>query len=104
MICIPTGPGRGGLRRWAARPGAGALTPDHLAMTGVQAAGPASAVQVFQQRDHHPAAGVQRLPGRAGGERLVEPGQLAEMRAFLRSGGKTLTETWSYPWRAEAQG
>ena len=24
--------------------------------------------------------------------------------AFLRSGGKTLTETWSYPWRAEAQG
>lgn len=35
---------------------------------------------------------------------VVEPGQLAEMRAFLRSGGKTLTETWSYPWRAEAQG
>ena len=34
---------------------------------------------------------------------VVEPGQLAEMRAFLRSGGKTLTETWSYPWRAEAQ-
>ncbi len=35
---------------------------------------------------------------------VVEPGQIAEMRAFLRSGGKTLTETWSYPWRAEAQG
>lgn len=35
---------------------------------------------------------------------VVEPGQLAEMRAFLRSGGKALTETWSYPWRAEAQG
>ncbi|MFJ5370301.1 glucan biosynthesis protein [Bosea sp. CER48] len=35
---------------------------------------------------------------------MVEPGQLAEMRAFLRSGGKTLTETWSYPWRSEAQG
>ena len=33
---------------------------------------------------------------------VVEPGQLAEMRAFLRSGEKTLTETWSYPWRAEA--
>jgi glucans biosynthesis protein len=31
-----------------------------------------------------------------------EPGQLAEMRAFLKSGPKTLTETWSYPWRAEA--
>lgn len=33
---------------------------------------------------------------------VVEPGQLAEMRAFLRSGDKALTETWSYPWRAEA--
>ncbi|WP_298922826.1 glucan biosynthesis protein G [uncultured Bosea sp.] len=32
-----------------------------------------------------------------------EPGQLAEMRAFLKSGNKTLTETWSYPWRAEAK-
>jgi glucans biosynthesis protein len=31
---------------------------------------------------------------------VVEPGQLAEMRAFLKSGSKTLTETWSYPWRA----
>ena len=35
---------------------------------------------------------------------VVEPGQLAEMRAFLKSGSKTLTETWSYPWRSEAQG
>jgi glucans biosynthesis protein len=33
---------------------------------------------------------------------VVEPGQLAEMRAFLKSADKTLTETWSYPWRAEA--
>lgn len=33
---------------------------------------------------------------------VVEPGQLAEMRAFLKSGEKTLTETWSYPWRSEA--
>ncbi len=32
---------------------------------------------------------------------VVEPGQLAEMRAFLKSGDKTLTETWSYPWRAD---
>ncbi|MGX5733903.1 glucan biosynthesis protein [Bosea thiooxidans] len=32
---------------------------------------------------------------------VVEPGQIAEMRAFLKSGNKTLTETWSYPWRAE---
>lgn len=33
---------------------------------------------------------------------VVEPGQMAEMRAFLKSGEKTLTETWSYPWRAES--
>ena len=33
---------------------------------------------------------------------VVEPGQVAEMRAFLRSGGKALTETWSYQWRAPA--
>ncbi|SEG25738.1 glucan biosynthesis protein [Bosea lathyri] len=33
---------------------------------------------------------------------VVEPGQTAEMRAFLKSGDKTLTETWSYPWRADA--
>lgn len=33
---------------------------------------------------------------------VVEPGQLAEMRAFLKSGDKTLTETWSYPWRADS--
>ncbi|AOO79685.1 glucan biosynthesis protein [Bosea vaviloviae] len=33
---------------------------------------------------------------------VVEPGQVAEMRAFLKSGEKTLTETWSYPWRAES--
>ncbi len=32
---------------------------------------------------------------------VVEPGQIAEMRAFLKSGDKTLTETWSFPWRAE---
>lgn len=33
---------------------------------------------------------------------VVEPGQLAEMRAFLKAGDKALTETWSYPWRSEA--
>lgn len=33
---------------------------------------------------------------------IVEPGQVAEMRAFLKSGGKALTETWSYQWRAPA--
>ncbi|MEN5081905.1 glucan biosynthesis protein G [Bosea sp. TWI1241] len=31
---------------------------------------------------------------------LVEPGQTADLRAFLRNGDKALTETWTYPWRA----
>jgi glucans biosynthesis protein len=31
----------------------------------------------------------------------VEPGQVADLRAFLRSGTRTLTETWIYPWSAE---
>jgi glucans biosynthesis protein len=25
---------------------------------------------------------------------------MADLRAFLRSGDKALTETWTYPWRA----
>lgn len=33
---------------------------------------------------------------------VVEPGQVAELRAFLKSGDKTLSETWSYPWRSDA--
>jgi glucans biosynthesis protein len=32
---------------------------------------------------------------------LVEPGQAVDVRAFLRSGTKALTETWTCPWRAE---
>jgi glucans biosynthesis protein len=31
----------------------------------------------------------------------VEPGQTTDIRAFLRSGPKTLTETWLMPWIAE---
>ncbi len=31
----------------------------------------------------------------------VEPGQSADLRAFLRAGQKALTETWTYPYRAE---
>ncbi len=31
----------------------------------------------------------------------VEPGQATDLRAFLRSGSRTLTETWVYPWPAE---
>lgn len=31
----------------------------------------------------------------------VEPGQSTDVRAFLRSGSRALTETWTYPWRAE---
>jgi glucans biosynthesis protein len=33
---------------------------------------------------------------------VLEPGQSADLRAFLRSGPKALTETWTYPWRAPA--
>ena len=31
----------------------------------------------------------------------VEPGQSTDLRAYLRSGNKALTETWTYPWVAE---
>lgn len=30
----------------------------------------------------------------------LAPGQTTDLRAFLRAGGKTLTETWTYPWTA----
>jgi glucans biosynthesis protein len=30
----------------------------------------------------------------------AKPGQTADLRAFLRAGDRTLTETWTYPWRA----
>ncbi|HRK23999.1 MAG TPA: glucan biosynthesis protein G [Beijerinckiaceae bacterium] len=29
------------------------------------------------------------------------PGQLTDLRAFLKAGSRVLTETWTYPWRAE---
>ena len=28
----------------------------------------------------------------------IEPGQSTDLRAYLRSGNKALTETWTYPW------
>ena len=31
----------------------------------------------------------------------LDPGQSTDLRAFLRSGARALTETWTYPWRAE---
>ena len=31
----------------------------------------------------------------------LEAGQTTDLRAFLRAGGRTLTETWTYPWTAE---
>jgi periplasmic glucans biosynthesis protein len=31
----------------------------------------------------------------------LEPGQSADLRAFLRTGARALTETWTFPWRAE---
>jgi glucans biosynthesis protein len=30
----------------------------------------------------------------------IEPGQSTDLRAYLRSGNKALTETWTYPWIA----
>jgi glucans biosynthesis protein len=30
----------------------------------------------------------------------LEPGQSTDLRAFLRSGSRALTETWTFPWRA----
>jgi glucans biosynthesis protein len=30
----------------------------------------------------------------------LEPGQSADLRAYLRAGNKALTETWTYPWTA----
>jgi periplasmic glucans biosynthesis protein len=33
---------------------------------------------------------------------VMEPGQSGDLRAFLRAGSRTLTETWTYPWRAPA--
>ena len=29
------------------------------------------------------------------------PGQVTDLRAFLKAGSRVLTETWTYPWRAE---
>jgi glucans biosynthesis protein len=31
----------------------------------------------------------------------LEPGQSTDLRAFLRAGNRTLTETWTFPWTAE---
>lgn len=31
----------------------------------------------------------------------LDQGQSADLRAFLRSGSRALTETWTFPWRAE---
>lgn len=28
-------------------------------------------------------------------------GQITDLRAFLKAGTRTLTETWTYPWKAE---
>ena len=30
----------------------------------------------------------------------LEPGQSTDLRAFLKAGNRTLTETWTYPWSA----
>ncbi len=37
---------------------------------------------------------------RAGVDVAVDPGLSTDLRVFLRSGSKALTETWTFPWRA----
>jgi glucans biosynthesis protein len=32
---------------------------------------------------------------------VLDPGQSTDLRAFLRSGPRTLTETWTFPWKAD---
>ena len=32
---------------------------------------------------------------------VMDPGQSGDLRAFLRNGTRALTETWTYPWRAD---
>jgi len=39
---------------------------------------------------------------RAGVDVAVDPGQSTDIRVFLRSGAKALTETWTFPWRAKS--
>jgi glucans biosynthesis protein len=31
----------------------------------------------------------------------LEPGQSTDLRAFLKAGTRTLTETWTFPWAIE---
>jgi glucans biosynthesis protein len=38
---------------------------------------------------------------RAGIDIALDKGQSADVRAFLRSGNRALTETWTFPWKAE---
>ena len=33
--------------------------------------------------------------------RYVDAGQTADLRAFLRASDRALTETWTFPWKAE---
>lgn len=38
---------------------------------------------------------------RAGIDVQLEKGQSTDLRAFLKSGNRALTETWTFPWKAE---
>ena len=38
---------------------------------------------------------------RAAVDIALEPGQSTDLRVFLKAGNRALTETWTYPWRAE---
>jgi glucans biosynthesis protein len=38
---------------------------------------------------------------RAGIDVVGDPGQTADLRAFLRAGNRALTETWTFPWKVD---
>jgi glucans biosynthesis protein len=38
---------------------------------------------------------------RAAVDVVLDPGQSTDLRAFLRAGSRTLTETWTFPWKAD---
>lgn len=38
---------------------------------------------------------------RAGIDIQLDKGQSADLRAFLKAGNRALTETWTFPWKAE---
>ncbi len=66
-----------------------------------------SLVQVVASASNARIVSTSVIPnGHTGGFRAAldvrfEPGQPADLRAYLRAGERALTETWTYPWPAE---